>query len=186
MSSWTHCARANEMSHFSTTRTLSDFSLLIGEMLGSWQPFVGAGRSFTDLNNEDYFSNYQKRLPSFDALFRVQAQLSPEHFFRNLEWQSGDHHCTRDDYQRAVFLFRRLQSARRTVSKLILFLIAMSLVPLVCVALPEEWRSRVFTSGIVLEFIAVAIVYFAHSRWQARQRDYCVWLRLVRRRVSDV
>jgi hypothetical protein len=33
MSSWTHGARANEMSHFSTTRTLSDFPLLIGEML---------------------------------------------------------------------------------------------------------------------------------------------------------
>jgi hypothetical protein len=151
-----------------------------------WQPFVGEGMSSRDLNNEDYFSNNPKRLPSFDALFRVQAQLSPEHFFRNLERQSGDHHCTRDDYQRAVFLFRRLQSARRTISKVILFLIAMSLVPFVCVALPEEWRSSVFTSGIVLEFLAVAIVYFAHSRWQARQRDYCVWLRLVRRRVSDL
>ena len=33
MSSWTHGAQANEMSHFSTTRTLSDFPLLIGEML---------------------------------------------------------------------------------------------------------------------------------------------------------
>jgi hypothetical protein len=33
MSSWTHGAQANEMSHFSPTRTLSDFPLLIGEML---------------------------------------------------------------------------------------------------------------------------------------------------------
>ena len=33
MSSWTHGAQANEMAHFSTTRTLSDFPLLIGEML---------------------------------------------------------------------------------------------------------------------------------------------------------
>ena len=33
MSSWTHGAQATEMSHFSTTRTLSDFPLLIGEML---------------------------------------------------------------------------------------------------------------------------------------------------------
>jgi hypothetical protein len=33
MSSWTYGARANEMSHFSTTRTLSDFPLLVGEML---------------------------------------------------------------------------------------------------------------------------------------------------------
>jgi hypothetical protein len=33
MSSWTHGAQANEMTHFSTTRTLSDFPLLIGEML---------------------------------------------------------------------------------------------------------------------------------------------------------
>ena len=42
MSSWTYGARANEMSHFSTTRTLSDFPLLIGEMLTSWQPPLSA------------------------------------------------------------------------------------------------------------------------------------------------
>jgi len=154
--------------------------------VGPLQPFVVMGMSSRDLNNEDYFSNHPKRLPSFDALFRAQAQLSPEHFFRNLERQSGDHHCSQDDYQRAVFLFRRLQSARRIISKVLLFLVAMSLVPFVCVALPEEWQSSVFTSGIVLEFLAVAIVCFAHSRWQARRRDYCVWLRLVHRRVSDL
>jgi hypothetical protein len=34
MSSWTHDAQANELSHLSTARTLSDFLLLIGEMLG--------------------------------------------------------------------------------------------------------------------------------------------------------
>ena len=33
MSSCTYGAQANEMAHFSTTRTLSDFALLIGEML---------------------------------------------------------------------------------------------------------------------------------------------------------
>jgi hypothetical protein len=114
-----------------------------------WQPFVGAGMSSTDLNNEDYFSDHSKRLPSFDALFRAQAQLSPEHFFHILERQYGDHHCSQDDYQRAVFLFRRLQSVRRTILKVSLFLVAVSLVPFVCVALPEEWRLSVFTSGIV-------------------------------------
>ena len=150
------------------------------------QPFVREDMSSRDLNNADYFSNHPKRLSSFDALFRAQAQLSPEHFFRNLERQSGDHHCSQDDYQRAVFLFRRLQSARRIISKLMLFLVAVSLVPFVCVALPEEWRLSAFTSGIVLEFLAGAILYFAHSRWKARRRDYCLWLRLVHRRVSDL
>src|SRR5260370_2010611 len=105
-----------------------------------WQPFVGAGMSSTNLNNEDYFSDHPKRLPSFDALFRAQAQLFPEHFFRILARQSADNHCSQDDYQRSVFLFRRLQSARRIISKLSLVLVAMSLVPFVCVALPEEWR----------------------------------------------
>jgi hypothetical protein len=33
MSTWTHGAQASKMSHFSTTRILSDFPLLIGEML---------------------------------------------------------------------------------------------------------------------------------------------------------
>jgi hypothetical protein len=58
--------------------------------------------SSTDLNNEDYFSDHPKRLPSFDDLFRAQAQLSPERFFRNMEEQSGESHCSQDDFQRAV------------------------------------------------------------------------------------
>src|ERR1700730_15209383 len=130
-----------------------------------WQPFVGACMSSTNLNNEDVFSDHPKRLPSLDALFRAQAQLSPEYFFRILERQSGDNHCNQDDYQRAVFLFRRLQSARRTISKLSFFLVAMSLVPFVCVALPEEWRLSVFTSGIVLVFFSGGVSFFWHSRW---------------------
>jgi hypothetical protein len=142
--------------------------------------------SSTDLNNEDYFSDYPKRLSSFDALFRAQAQFSPEHFFHNLQQQFGDNHCSQDEYQRAVFLFRRLQSARRTISKLIFFLVAVSLVPFVCLALPERWRLIVFTSGIGLEFFFGAILYLAHSRWEARRKDYCQWLRLVHRRVRDL
>jgi hypothetical protein len=97
--------------------------------------------SSTDLNNEGYFSDHPKRLPSFDDLFRAQAQLTPERFFRNLEQQSGDFHCSQDDFQRAVFLFQRLQSARQTISRLILFLVAVSAVPFVCLALPEDWGS---------------------------------------------
>ena len=142
--------------------------------------------SSTDLNNEDYFSDHPKRLSSFDALFRAKAQFTPEQFFRNLEQQSGENRCSQDDYQRAVFLFRRLQSVRRSISKLIFFFVVMSLVPFVCAELPDEWRISVLTSGIVLEFFAEAILYFAHSRWQARRRDYWHWLRLVHRRVSDL
>jgi hypothetical protein len=76
--------------------------------------FVGVGMTSTDLNNEDYFSDHPKRLPSFDALFRVQAQLSPEHFFCNLARQAGDNRCSQDDYQRAVF-FYNVQSGRRLI-----------------------------------------------------------------------
>jgi hypothetical protein len=148
--------------------------------------FCWASMSSKNLNNEDYFSDHPKRLPSFDVLFPAQAQLSPEHFFRSLERQSGDNHCSQDDYQRAVFLFRRLQSARRTIAKLSFCLVAMSLVPFVCVALPEVWRLSAFTSGIVWEVFAGLILCFAHSRWQARRRDYCLWLRLIYRRVSDL
>ena len=72
------------------------------------------------------------------------------------------------------------------ISKLILFLVAVPLVPFVCLALPEEWRLSVFTSGIGLEFFVGAILYVAHSRWQARRRDYRQWLRMVQRRVSDL
>jgi hypothetical protein len=46
-----------------------------------WQPFVGVCMSSTHLNNEDYFSDHPKQLPSLDALIRAQAQLSPEIFF---------------------------------------------------------------------------------------------------------
>ena len=150
------------------------------------QGLAGTRMSSTDLNNEDYFSDHPKRLPSFDDLFRAQAQLSPERFFRNLEQQSGEFHCSQDDFQRAVFLFHRLQSSRHTISRLILFLIAVSVVPFVCLALPEDWRLSVFAAGILSEFLAGAYLFFEHARWQARRRDYCHWLRLVHRRVSDL
>ena len=142
--------------------------------------------SSTDLNNEDYFSDHPKRLPSFDDLFRAQAQLSPERFFLNLEQQAGESHCSQDDFQRAVFLFRRLQSTRRTISHLVLFLVAVSVVPFVCLALPQDWRLAVFVTGIAFELIAGAFLFFEHGRWQARRRDYCHWLRLVHRRMNDL
>jgi hypothetical protein len=142
--------------------------------------------SSTDLNNEDYFSDHPKRLPSFDDLFRAQSQLTPERFFRNLEQQSGESQSSRDDFQRAVFLFRRLQSSRRMISRLILFLVAVSVVPFVCLAIPEDWRVAVFATGILSEFLAGAFLFFAHARWQARRRDYCHWLRLVHRRLNDL
>jgi hypothetical protein len=150
------------------------------------QGFSGTSMSSTDLNSEDYFSDHPKRLPSFDDLFRAQAQLSPERFFRNLEEQSGESHCSQDDFQRAVFLFRRLQSSRQTISRLILFLVAVSIVPFVCLALPEDWRLAVFATGILSEFLAGGFLFFEHARWQARRRDYCHWLRLVHRRVNDL
>lgn len=148
--------------------------------------FVDTGMSSTDLNNEDYFSDHPKRLSSFDALFRAQAQLTPERFFRKLERQSGDNHCSRDDYQRAVFLFRRMQSARKANSKLFLMLVAVSFLPFICLTLTEEWRLGVFVGGIVLEVFVGAMLYFAYSRWQVRRRDYGHWLRLVHRRVGEL
>ena len=142
--------------------------------------------SSTNSDSEGYFSDHPKRRPAFNGLFRSEAQLTPEDFFRTLERQSGGIHCSEDDYQRAVFLFLRLQSTRRVISKVSLFLAAMSFVPFVCVELPEEWCLSALTGGIVLELFAGAILYFAHSRWQTRRRDYCVWLRLVHRRVINL
>jgi hypothetical protein len=142
--------------------------------------------SSTDLNDGDYFSDHPKRLPSFDDLFRAQSQLTPERFFRNLEQQSGEPQCSPDDFQRAIFLFRRLQSVRRAISRLILFLVAVSVVPFVCLALPEDWRLVVFATGILSEFLAGTFLFFAHAEWQVRRRDYCHWLRLVHRRVNDL
>jgi hypothetical protein len=113
------------------------------------------GMSSTNSDSEDYFSDHPKRLPSFDGLLRSEAQLTPEDFFRTLERQSGEKHCTEGDYQRAVFLFRRRQSTRWIISKLNLILVAMSLVPFVCVRLPEEWWLSALTSGIVLEFFCL-------------------------------
>jgi hypothetical protein len=70
--------------------------------------------------------------------------------------------------------------------RLILFLVAVSVVPFVCLALPEDWRLAVFATGILSEFLAGAFLFFEHARWQTRRRDYCHWLRLVHRRVNDL
>ena len=142
--------------------------------------------SSADLNNEDYFSDRPKRLPSFDDLIRPESHLAPERFFHELENRFGDHHFSQDDYGRAVFLFRRLEAARRIISRLIIVLITLSTVPFVCLVLPEEWRSAVFVCGITLELGAGVGLFCAQSRWQWRRKDYCQWLRLVHRRLSDI
>jgi hypothetical protein len=148
--------------------------------------FCFVGMSSTNSNSEDCFSDHPKRLPSFDRLFQSEAQRTLEDFFRTLERQSGDNHCAEDDYQGAIFLFRRLQSTRWIISKLSLLLVAMSLAPFVCVRPPEEWWLSALTSGIVLEVFAGAVLYFAHSQRQATRGDYCLWLRLVHWRVNDL
>jgi hypothetical protein len=142
--------------------------------------------SSTDLNNEDYFSDHPKRLPSFDDLFRAQPQLTPERFFKSLEQQAGESHCSPDDFQRAAFLFQRLQSSRRLISRVIIFLVAVSIIPFACLALPVDFRFAVFSVGILSEFIAAVILFSAHARWQVRRKDYCQWLRLVQRRANDL
>ncbi len=146
-----------------------------------------ASMSSADINNEDYFKDHPKRLPSFDDLFRGQPQLTPERFFRSLEQQSGgEGHCSQEDFQRAAFLFQRLQSSRRLISRVIIFLVAVSIIPFACLALPEDWRLAVFSGGIFCEFVAGGILFFAHARWQARRKDYCQWLRLVQRRANEL
>src|SRR5262249_47691073 len=140
--------------------------------------------SSADLKNEDYFSDRRKRFPSFDDLFGAESHLSPDRLFHELEDRFGNHPFSQDDYRRAVFLFRRLESARRIISRLIILLIALSTVPFVCLALPEESRLAVFVCGITLELAAGVGLFCAQSRWQARRKDYCHWLRLVHRRVS--
>jgi hypothetical protein len=50
----------------------------------------------------------------------------------------------------------------------------MSLVPFVCVALPEEWRSSVFTSGIVLESCLGDRLLRALTMASQAQRLLCV------------
>ncbi len=145
-----------------------------------------AGMSSRDLNNEDYFSDHPKRLPSFDDLFRAQPQLTPERFFRSLEQQGGEAHCSQEDFQRAAFLFQRLQSSRRLISRVIIFLVAVSIIPFACLVLPEDWRLAVFSVGIFSELIAGGILFFANARWQCRRKDYCRWLRLVQRRANEL
>jgi hypothetical protein len=148
-----------------------------------WQSLFGVGMSSTNSIVKTTFRITQG-VPSFDGLFRSEAQLTPEHCSvlssGNPATIIAAKTITRGRY------FRFGDCNPRAISKLILFLVAMSLVPFVCAELPDEWRISVLTSGIVLEVFAGAILYFAHSRWQARRRDYCLWLKLVHRRVNDL
>lgn len=142
--------------------------------------------SSTDLNNEDSFSDHPRRLPSLHDLFRAEAHISPDRFFRDLERQERDIRSWKEEYRRAVFLFRRMQDARRCISRLILCLIALSTVPFLCLLLPEAWRLLVFTGGLVTELVLAIDAFRAHHQWQSRRRDYYQWLRLLQRRVNEL
>ena len=77
LSSWTHGAQANKMYYFFDDPYSERLSSPVQRDVTPWRPFVGAGVSFINVNNEDYYSDHPKRLLSFDALFRSQAQFSP-------------------------------------------------------------------------------------------------------------
>ena len=150
-------------------------------MLRIWRPMSSA-----DLNNEDHSSDKPRRFSSFDELFGAEPYVTPDRFFRELKLRSPGGDFSREDYKRAVFLFLRLQSARRIVFGLILLLMIVSSVPFFCLSLSEELRTEVFVGGISMEVVAGVGLFFAQSRWLARRRDYSHWLRVVHRRTSEI
>ena len=74
--------------------------------LRPWQPFVGEGMSSRDLNNEGYFSNHRKRLPSPVPGSGTTCWTSWKFLLRNVKGSTcGTSQMRRDS---TAFFFRAL------------------------------------------------------------------------------
>jgi hypothetical protein len=76
VSTWTHGGQASKMSHFSTTRTLSDFPLRSARCYAV-QSFVGAGMSFSNLSSCSKFEGNGWGRSAIRLLFRAKRLVLP-------------------------------------------------------------------------------------------------------------
>ncbi len=137
--------------------------------------------SSADLHNEDNSSGGPRRVSPFEGLLRAAEHVSPNIFFREILRHFGQASVQRQDVDRALFLFDRVQRARRRLYGAFTTLAAALALPAAGFFVPEPFRAPTLLTGIGLELLLAVAFSFAHRRLAQRRTDYQTWLRVVHR-----
>jgi hypothetical protein len=136
---------------------------------------------FIDLHNEDGFSRNRKRVNPFEGFLRAVEHVSPNVFFREILRRFGPSSVQRQDVDRALFLFDRVQRAKERVYFAFTSVVVALAVPVGSFFVIDPYRWPSFLTGIGIELLLGAYLSSAHRSLTQRRNDYQVWLGVVHR-----
>jgi hypothetical protein len=136
---------------------------------------------FTDLHNEDGFPRNRKRMTPFEGFLRAAEHVSPNVFFREILRRFGPYSVQRQDVDRALFLFDRVQRAKERVYFAFTSVVVVSAVPVGSLFVIDPFRWPALVTGIGIELLLGAYFSLAHRSLTQRRNDYQVWLGVVHR-----
>ena len=136
---------------------------------------------FIDLHNEDGFSRNRKRATSLEGFLRAAEHVSPNVFFREILRRFGSSSVQRQDVDRALFLFDRVQRAKERVYFAFTSVAVALVVPVGSFFVIDRYRWPAFLAGIGVELLLGAYFSSAHRSLAQRRNDYQVWLGVVHR-----
>jgi hypothetical protein len=137
--------------------------------------------SFIDLHNGDGFSRNRKRATSFEGFLRAAEHVSPNVFFREILRRFGPASVQRQDVDRALFLFDRVQRAKERVYFAFTSVAVALVVPVGSFFVIDPYRWPAFLAGVAVELLLGAHFSSAHRCLVQRRNDYQVWLGVVHR-----
>jgi hypothetical protein len=137
--------------------------------------------SSADLYNEDGFSNERRRVTPLEGLLRAAEHVSPKAFFREILRRFGPVSIQRQDVDRALFLFDRVQRAKKRVCCAMTSLVVALVVPVGSFFVIDPFRWPALLTGIGIEILLGVFFSSAHRSVTQRRKDYQVWLGVVHR-----
>jgi hypothetical protein len=136
---------------------------------------------FIDLHNGDGSSRNRKRVTPFEGFLRAAEHVSPNVFFREILRRFGPSSVQRQDVDRALFLFDRVQRAKERVYFAFSSVVVVLTVPVGSFFVIDPYRWPAFLTGIGIELLLGVYFSLAHRTLTQRRNDYQVWLGVVHR-----
>ena len=136
---------------------------------------------FIDLHNEDGFPRDRKRVTPFNGFLRAAEHVSPNVFFREILRRFGPSSVQRQDVDRALFLFDRVQRAKERVYFAFTSVVVALAVPVGSFFVIDAYRWPAFLTGLGIGLLLGAYLSSVHRSLTQRRDDYQAWLGVVHR-----
>jgi len=116
-----------------------------------------------------------------EGFLRAAEHVPPNVFFREMLRRFGPGSIQRQDVDRALFLFDRVQRARERLCLAMISLAAGLAVPVGSFFVTDAFRWPTFLGGVGAETLVVVFFSSAHRSLMQRRNDYQTWLAVVHR-----